>query len=150
MGSLGTKLEIVNANAVLVRFGATPDDYILAVRKRIEYNSPQKRLATGAGAIYFTMLPDNKMRITTAYTTGEVGNAVAANFDEMIKRNATTKEVPTNTWALKFTDRQGTPASNTWTHSAKVTQLIIDGGLGEGETLVEIVLQIIDDEPTVT
>jgi len=149
MATLGGKLEIVNAQAVKVRFGGTPDDFILAVRKDLDYNSPQKRIATGAGPVYFTMLPDNKMHISFPYTTGEVGNSVPANFDEMVKRNATTKEVPTNTWLLAFTDRQASPDTNTWTHSAKVTRLHIFG-LGEGETMVEIDLQIIDDEPSVT
>ena len=150
MAILGAKNEIVNAQAVQVQFGATPDDFILAVRKDIEYNSAQRRVPTGAGAIYFTMLPDNKLRLTFPYTTGEVGSAVPANFDEMIKRNATTKEVPENTWKLKFTDRvTPTPGSNTWSMLAKVTRLHAFG-LGEGETMVEIDLQITDDEPTIT
>ncbi len=149
MAILGSKLEVVNAQAVKVQFGPTPDDFILAVRKDMDWNVPQRRVPTGAGAIFFTMLPDNKLRLTFPYTTGEVGSAVPANFDEMVKRNATTKEVPENIWKLVFTDRQGTPVSNAWTMNAKVTRLH-PFGLGEGETMVELDLQIIDDEPTIT
>lgn len=148
MVTLGAKNEAVNAQAVQVRFGATPDDFILAVRKDMDWNSPQRRVPTGAGPIYFSMLPDNKMRLTFPYTTGEVDNGVPANFDEMVKRNATTKEVPTNLWHLKFTDRQGTPFANSWDMNAKVTRLHVFG-LGEGETMVELDLQITDDEPVI-
>lgn len=148
MATLGAKNEIVNAQAVQIRFGATPDDFILAIRKDLDWNSPQRRIATGAGPIYFTMLPDNKMHLSFAYTTGEVNNGVPANFDQMIKRNATTKETPTNVWHLKYTDRRGTPISNSWDQSAKVTRLHIIS-LGEGETIVEIDLQITDDEPII-
>lgn len=149
MAILGAKNEIVNAQAVQVRFGATPDDYILAIRKDMDWNSPQRRIATGAGSIYFTMLPDNKMHLTFPYTSGEVNAGVPANFDEMIKRNATSKEVPENLWHLKFFDRQTpTPTSNSWDMNAKVTRLHAFA-LGEGETIVEIDLQIIDDEPSI-
>ena len=149
MVTLGAKNEIVNAQAVQIRFGATPDDYILAIRKDMDWNSPQRRVPTGAGPIYFTMLPDNKMHVTFPYTTGEVDNGVPANFDEMVKRNATTKEVPENTWKLVWTDAQGSPVSKTFTHTAKCTRFHIFGA-GEGETMCELELQIIDDDPAVT
>ena len=149
MAILGSKLEIVNAQAVKVQFGAAPDDFILAVRKDMDWNVPQRRVPTGAGPIYFTMLPDNKLRLTFPYTTGEIGFSVPANFDEMIRRNATTKEVPTNIWKLVWTDRQGTPLSNTWTMNGKVTRLH-PFALGEGETMIEIDIQITDDEPVIT
>ena len=149
MAILGAKNEIVNAQAVQVRFGATPDDYILAIRKDMEWLSPQRRVPTGAGPIYFTMLPDNKMHLSFPYTTGEVDNGVPANFDQMVKRNSTSKEIPENLWHLKFFDRKSpTPSSNSWDQTAKVTRLHV-WGLGEGETMVEIDLQIIDDEPII-
>jgi len=149
MGDLGAKLEVVNAQAVKVRFGATPDDYILAINKDIDFVSPQKRVPTGAGNIFFTMLPDNKMKLSFPYTTGEVGLSVPANFDEMIKRNSATKEVPTNIWRIEPTDQQGTPNTNIWTQNAKCTRVHWFAA-GEGETILEIELQIIDDEPAVT
>lgn len=149
MATLGAKNEIINAQAVKVQFGAVPDEYILAVRKDLDYVSPQRRIPTGAGPVYFTMLPDNKMRVSLPYTTGEVGASVSSNFDELIKRNATTGEIPTNLWPLQFTDRQGTPITQKWSQSAKVIRLHVFA-LGEGETMVEIDLQIIDDEPTIT
>ena len=149
MASLGAKTEIVNAQAVKIQFGGGPDDFILAIRKDLDYRSPQRRIPTGAGPIYFTMLPDNRMQLTFAWTTGEVGNSVAANWDEMIKRNATTKEVPENVWKLAFTDAQGSPTTKTFTHTCKVTRFH-SFAAGEGETMAELELQIIDDDPAVT
>lgn len=147
MVSLGTKNEIVNAQNVLIQFGATPDEYILAWRKDLEYLSPQRRVPTGAGPIYFTMLPDNKMRITVAYTVGEIGTSVASAFDEMIKRNATTSEVPKNSWKMSFTDNAG--GNNLWTHNGKVTRLHVFAGR-IGETIVELDIQITDNVSTIT
>ena len=148
MASLGAKNEKVNANVFKIFIGA--DDYILATRKEFIHRAPQKRIATGAGPVYFTMLSDDRLILQFAYTTGEVGNSVSANWDEMLKRSATTGEVPTNAFSIKATDEQ-TPTPTTKTHAfnAKCTMLRVYGG-AEGETLADMELQITDNEPSVS
>ena len=145
--SLGATNEVVNANKFAVFFGAS-SEYILAVRKEVVYNAPQKKLATGAGPVFFTMLADDQLLLEFAYTTGEVGNGVGANWDEMLKRNATTGEVPEEEFRIKATDRQGSPVTKTHTMNCKATQLRCWGG-AEGETLASLRLQIIDTEPSI-
>lgn len=147
MPPLGTKKEIVNANVFKVFIGA--DDYILATRKEFDFRADQFRLATGAGPVYFTMLSNDRLLLAFAYTTGEVGNGVPANWDEMMKRNALTGEVPENAFSIQATDSQGTPVTKTHPMNCKATRLRGFAG-GEGETIAELELQIIDNEPSVT
>jgi len=147
MVSLGTKTEIVNANVLKIFIGV--DDYILASRKEFDHQAAQIRLATGAGPVYFTGLSNDRLLLEFAYTTGEVGNSVPANWDEMLQRNVATGEVPENAFSIKATDRQGTPVTKTHAFNAKCTRLRVFGG-GEGETLAQLELQITDNEPTVT
>lgn len=147
MVSLGTKLEIVNANKMKIFIGA--DDYILASRKEMDFQSQQIRFATGAGPVYFTSLSNDRLLLEFAYTTGEVGNSVPANWDEMFKRNAASGEVPENTFSIQLTDRQGTPVTKTHTMLCKANRLRVFGG-AEGETVASLELQIIDNEPSVS
>jgi len=148
MANLGAKTEVVNSNKLGIFFG-TSDQYILATRKEIDYRKEQIRVATDAGPVYFTGLSNDKILLEFAYTTGEVGNSVPANWDEMLKANATTGEVPENTFTLKAVDRQGTPDTKSHTMLAKATRLRVFGG-AEGETLAQLELQIIDVEPNVS
>lgn len=143
----GNKLEIVNASKFKIFIGG--DDYILASRKEFEHVAPQRRIATGAGPVYFTMLSDDRLSLEFAYTTGEVGNSVPANWDELIKRNATTGEVPTNGFSIQATDRQGTPDTKTHAFQCKCTRFR-SWGLGEGETMAALELQIIDENASVS
>jgi hypothetical protein len=144
MPPLGSKTEVVNAAKFKVFLGA--DDYILATRKEFEHVAPQRRVPTGAGPVYFTMLSNDRLILEFAYTTGEVGNSVPANWDEMIKRNATTGEVPENAMSIQATDK----SSVTKTHSfnCKCTRFR-SWALGEGETLAAMELQIIDENISV-
>ena len=148
---LGTKSEVVNANVFKVFFGAAgTDEYILATRKEVIYKAPQKRVATGAGPVYFTMLSDDRLLLEFAYTTGEVGNSVPQNWDEMLQRNATTGEVPENAFRIEATDRQGSPVTKTHAFSVcKAEELRARSG-AEGETLASLTLVITDLEPSVS
>lgn len=146
--SLGSKSEVVNANVFAIFFG-TSQEYILATRKEFDFRAEQRRLPTGAGPVYFTMLSNDRLSLEFAYTTGEVGNSVPSNWDEMMQRNAVTGEVPTNLFTIKATDRQGSPVTKNHPMNAKCTRFRGFAG-AEGETLVSLELQIIDNEPTVT
>ena len=149
---LGTKLEVANSNKFKIFFGAAgTDQYILATRKEFVHRAPQKRVATDAGPVYFTMLSDDQLLLTIAYTTGEVGNSVPQNWDEMLQRNASTGEVPENAFRIETTDRQ-TPTPTTKTHAfsiCKCEELRIFGS-AEGEVLASLVLRITDTEPSVS
>jgi len=147
MADYGSKTSVVNAQAMYWNFAG--GKYLLLTNKRFSYRRPQKRIATGIGPIYFSMLSDNRFTVQVAYTTGEVGVGVPQAFDQMILANATTHEVPENTFTFTLTDRAGTPKTNTWTLKAKMTSLDVSG-LGEGETLVDMEFQITDDVPAVT
>lgn len=147
---LGTKFEVVNANVFKIFFGAPgANEYILATRKEFDFRADQKRLATGAGPVYFTMLSNDRLLLEIAYTTGEVGTSVPQAFDEMMQRNSASGEVPTNLFTMVATDRQGTPVTKNHPMNAKCTRFRGFAG-AEGETLVQLELQIIDNEPSVT
>ena len=147
MPDLGAKLEKVNANVFKVFFGAS-DEYILATRKEFDFRADQFRLPTGAGPVYFTMLSNDRLLLEFAYTTGEVGNSVPANWDEMMKRNALTGEVPENLFTIQATDAQGAPVTKSHPMNCKATRLRGFAG-AEGGTLAQLELQVIDNEPTV-
>lgn len=147
MASLGASKEWVNAQAL--KWFINSDEYIFLTRKRLRFQVPQKRVGTGAGNVFFTMLPDNRMSVTVLYTTGEVGTSVPQAFDEMVMRDATTKEVPENTYKFTATDRQGSPATNTITHLAKCTMMEVSAE-AEGEVIVNLEFQILEDAPVVT
>lgn len=149
---LGTKNEVVNANKFKIFFGAAgTDQYILAVRKEFIHRAPQKRLPTDAGPVYFTMLSDDQLLLTIAYTTSEVGNSVPQNWDEMLQRNAATGEVPENAFRIEATDRLS-PTPTTKTHAFSICKLeeLRVFGTAEGEVLASLVLRITDTEPSVT
>ncbi len=146
---LGSKSEVVNANFFKIYFGSS-EEYILATRKEFDFRAEQKRLATGAGPVYFTMLSNDRLLLELAYTTGEVGTSLPEAFDEMMQRSATTGEVPTNNFQIKATDRKN-PGPTTKTHSMNAKCTRFRGFAGaEGETLVSLELQIIDNNMTVT
>jgi len=147
--SLGSKVEVVNANKFKIFFGSGANDYILATRKEFDFRAEQKRLATGAGPVYFTMLSNDRLLLELAYTTGEVGTSLPQAFDEMMQRSNTTGEVPENLFEIRATDRQGAPVTKTHPMNAKCTRFRGFAG-AEGETLVQLELQIIDNEPSVT
>ncbi len=148
---LGTKTEVVNANRFKIFFGAAgTDDYILATRKEFIHRSAQKRVPTGAGPVYFTMLSDDRLLLEFAYTTGEVGNSVPANWDEMLQRNAATGEVPENAFRIQATDRQGTPITKTHNFSVCKAEELRVRAMAEGETIATLTLVITDLEPSVT
>ncbi len=141
--SLGSKDEVVNSNKLGIFFGST-NQYILATRKEVDYRKEQIRVPTDAGPVYFTGLSNDKILLEFAYTTGEVGNSVPENWDEMMKSNATTGEVPENQFEIKAVDRQGTPITRQHSMTAKATRLRVFGG-AEGETLAQLELQILDN-----
>ena len=97
------------------------------------------------------MLSDDQLLLDIAYTTGEVGNSVPQNWDEMLQRNASSGEVPENAFRIEVTDRQ-TTTPTTKTHNfaiCKCEELRIFGS-GEGEVLASLVLRITDTEPSVS
>ena len=148
---LGTKTEVANANKFKIFYGAAgTDQYILATRKEFVHRATQKRLATDAGPVYFTMLSDDQLLLSIAYTTGEVGNSVPQNWDEMLKRNANSGEVPENAFRIEATDRL-TPTPTTKTHqfNCKLEELRVFSA-AEGEVLASLVLRITDTEPSVS
>ena len=148
--SLGAENEVVNANKFKIFFGAAgTNQYILATRKEFIHRAPQKRLATDAGPVYFTMLSDDQLLLDIAYTTGEVGNSVPQNWDEMLQRNALSGEVPENAFRIEATDRQSTPTTKTHAFNCKLEELRVFSA-AEGEVLASLVLRITDTEPTVT
>jgi len=147
---LGAKNEAVNANKFKIFFGATgTDQYILATRKEAVFRAPQRRLPTDAGPVYFTMLSDDQLLLDIAYTTGEVGNSVPQNWDEMLKRNASSGEVPTNAFRIEATDSQETPATKKHPMNCKCEELRLFAA-AEGETMAKLILRITDNEPSVT
>lgn len=148
--SLGAKNEVVNANKFKIFFGPSPDvtQYILAVRKEMVFRAPQKRLATDAGAVYFTMLANDQLLLDFAYTTGEVGNSVPSNWDEMFQRNALSGEVPTNVFRVEATDSQTVPITKVHPMNAKAEELRASAN-AEGETVAKLILRITDNEPSV-
>jgi len=137
-------------NKLKIFFGAAgTNQYILAVRKEMIFRAPQKRLATDAGPVYFTMLSDDQLLLDIAYTTGEVGTSVPQAWDEMFKRNADSGEVPENAFRIEATDRQTTPTTKTHPMNCKAVELRVFGA-AEGEVLASLVLQITDTEPSVS
>lgn len=146
---LGTKNEKVNANKFKIFFGAAgTDQYILATRKEFVHRAPQKRVATDAGPVYYTMLSDDQLLLDIAYTTGEVGNSVPQNWDEMLQRNSSSGEVPENAFRIEATDG----LSTTKTHAFSICKLeeLRVFAAAEGETMARLVLRITDTEPSVS
>jgi len=147
--ALGAKTNIVNANVYKVYFGSVSaaNQYILATRKEAVYRTPQKRVATGAGPVYFTMLSDDKLLLEFAYTTSELGTGTS-DWNAMIQRNALTGEVPTNSFFLVATDRNTTPISKTQTMTCKAEELRLFGA-AEGETIAKLILVITDNDAVI-
>ena len=148
--ALGAKTGVVNANAYKIYLTAvsSANQYIMATRKEAVYRSPQKRLATGAGPVYFTMLSDDRLLLEFAYTTTELGSD-GSDWNKMLIRNANSGEVPENTFFLVGTDRNPSPKKATQTMKCKAEELRLFGG-AEGETIAKLSLVIIDNDNSIT
>lgn len=141
--ALGSKSATVNANVYKVYFGSVSaaNQYILATRKEAVYRSPQKRVATGAGPVYFTMLSDDRLLLEFAYTSTELGTS-DSDWNKLIERNATTGEVPEKSFFLVATDKNSN--AKTQTMKCKAEELRLYSG-AEGETLAKLSLVITDN-----
>jgi len=147
--ALGSKTTVVNANVYKVYFDSVSDSnqYILATRKEAVYRSAQKRVPTGAGPVYFTMLSDDRLLLEFAYTTSELGSG-SSDWNTLIQRNAVSGEVPENNFFLVGTDRAASPVSKTQTMRCKAEELRLYSG-AEGETLAKLSLVIIDNDAVI-
>jgi len=148
--TLGSKPRIVNANAfrVYLTSVSASNQYIMATRKEAVYRSAQKRLATGAGPVYFTMLSDDRLLLEFAYTTTELGSG-GSDWNTMLQRNANSGEVPQNKFFLVGTDRNASPGVATQTMECKAEELRLFSG-AEGETIAKLSLVIIDNDPVIS
>lgn len=148
--TLGTKTATVNASVYKVYFDSVSaaNQYILATRKEAVYRATQKRLPTGAGPVYFTMLSDDRLLLEFAYTTSELGSG-SSDWNKLIERNITSGEVPENNFFLVGTDRAGSPVSKTQTMQCKAEELRLFAG-AEGETLAKLSLVIIDNDVVIS
>lgn len=149
--AIGAKTGIVNANAYRIYLTAVTaaSQYIMATRKEAVYKTPQKRLATGAGPVYFTMLSDDRLLLEFAYTTTELG-ATDSDWNKMLIRNSNSAEVPENTFFLVGTDRNPAGVKKaTQTMKCKAEELRLFAG-AEGETIAKLSLVIIDNDNVIT
>lgn len=148
--TLGSKNAVVNANVYKIYFGSasSTNEYILATRKEAVYRVPQKRVPTGAGPVYFSMLSDDRLLLEFAFTTSELGSGTS-KWNSMIQRNSTSGEVPENTFSLVATNRAETPISKTQTMKCKAEELRLYSG-AEGETIAKLSLIIIDNDITIS
>lgn len=144
--ALGSKTAVVNANVYKIYFDSVQasNQYLLATRKEAVYKKAQKRVPTGAGPVYFTMLSDDRLLLEFAYTTSELGSG-SSDWNKLIESNATSGEVPENNFFLVATDRAGSPVSKTQTMRCKAEELRLYSG-AEGETLAKLSLVIIDND----
>lgn len=148
--TLGSKPRVVNANAYKIYLsGVSPSNqYIMATRKEAVYRTSQKRLATGAGPVYFTMLSDDRLLLEFAYTTTELGND-GSDWNKMLIRNANSGEVPENNFFLVGTDRNPSPGVATQTMTCKAEELRLFAA-AEGETIAKLSLVIIDNDNSIS
>ncbi len=150
MPDLGTKNEAVNAGLVKWFYAGGSDEFVGLVRKMLEWTRGQTALpTTGLGVMYYSQKLRGRFTVILAYTTGEVGNSVPQNFDEMITEAALTGEIPETAFVWKLTDRQGTPTTKTYTVNAKCVRYKSFEAGGEGETLAELEFVITDAAPSI-
>jgi len=143
--TIGSKTAIVNAGRFIWKLSS--DEFILLTRKRISYHTPQKRVAISGGNIFYTLKADNKFSVTVAYSSGEVGVSIPTSFDNMITVITATGEIPEKAFTFVTTDKSST--AKTFSINAKMTDFI-SYGEGEGETMIDLEFQIIDDSPAIT
>jgi len=143
--TIGSKTTIVNAGRFIWKLSS--DEFILLTRKRISYHTPQRRIAISGGNIFYTMKADNKFSVTVAYSSGEVGTSIPTSFDNMITAISATGEMPEKAFTFVTTDKSS--AAKTFAINAKMTDFI-SYGEGEGETMIDLEFQIIDDSPAIT
>lgn len=147
MGNIGSKTTVVNAGRLKWYYSNTSNEFVNLVRKRVEYHTPQKRLPISGGNIYYTMKSNNRFSVTVAYDSGEIGVGIPTSFDNWITAAAATAEVPTNAFLFVSTDFSG--SNKTFTINAKITDFV-SYGEAEGETLIDITFQIVDDSPSIS
>jgi len=150
MTDLGAENEAVNASKVKWFYAGGIDEYVGLNRKMLEWTRGQRAFpTTGLGVLYYSEKLRGRFTVVLAYTTGEVGNSVPRNFDEMITEAAATGEVPVTAFQWKLTDRQGTPTTKTYTVNAKCVRYKSFEAGGEGETLAELDFVITDAAPSI-
>jgi len=142
---IGTKTKAVNAGKFIWKLGT--DEFILLTKKSVDYRTPQKRLPISGGNIYYTMKSDNKFSVSIAYATDEVGVTIPNSFDNMITALAASGEIPEKAFTFVTTPRDGS-ANKTYTINAKMTGFR-SYAEAEGETLIDLDFQIIDDSPSI-
>lgn len=151
MPDLGAENEKVNASKVKWFFAGGIDEYVGLIRKSLEWTRGQAELpTTGLGVMYYSQKLRGRFIVYLAYTSGEVGNSVPRNFDEMITEAALTGEIPTTPFEWNLTDTQGTPVTKTYTVNAKCVRYKSFEAGGEGETLAELEFVITDAAPSIT
>lgn len=148
---LGAENEKVNAQKILWFFGPGTDNYVALNRKEWEYTRRQVEFpTTGLGVLYYSAKIRGRFKVVLAYTTGEVGNSVPQNFDEMMTEAAATGEIPENAFRFATTDKQGTPLTKDWDITkAKIERLKVHAA-GEGESVYELDFIIVDAAPNVS
>ena len=150
MPVLGAENEKVNASKVKWFFAGGSDEYVALNRKMLEWTRGQRDFpTTGLGVLYYSEKLRGRFIVLLAYTTGEVGNGVPRNFDEMITEAALTGEIPETAFVWKLTDKQGSPTTKTYTVNAKCVRYKSFEAGGEGETLAELEFVITDAAPTI-
>lgn len=144
---IGTKTNIVNAGRFKFYYSSTSNEFVNLVRKRVEYNTPQKRLPVSGGNLWYTMKSNNRFTVTVAYSSDEVGVSIPTSFDNWITAISATGEVPTNPFLFITTDFSST--QKTFTINAKLTNFV-SYAEAEGETVVDLTFQITDDSPAIS
>jgi len=148
MANLGVETEKVNAGKVKWFYAGGTDEYVALNRKMLEWTRGQKELpTTGLGVIYYSEKLRGRFVVVLAYTSGEVGNGVPQNFDQMITEAAATGEVPKTAFQWKLTDSAS--VVKTYTVNAKCIRLKSFEAGGEGETICELEFVITDAAPSI-
>lgn len=145
--AIGSKTTVVNAGRLKWYYSNTSNEFVNLVRKRISFKTPLKRLPVSGGNIYYTMKPNNTFSASIAYDSQEVGVSIPTSFDNWMTALAATGELPQNVFLFVSTDFSS--ATKTFTINAKMTSFE-SYGEAEGETLIDVVFQIIDDSPAIS
>lgn len=148
MANLGAKGEKASAQRMRWYYGPGTDEYIALFRKSIEYTRRQFDMpTTGLGVVYYSGKLRGKFVVALAYTSGEVGNSVPQNFDEMITESSATGEIPEEAFRFQTVDDNG--LAKNWDFNAKMTRLRAYGDM-EGPTYYELEFVITDAAPSVS
>lgn len=147
--SLGAETEKVNAGKVKWFYAGGTSEYVALNRKMLEWTRGQKEFpTTGLGVLYYSEKLRGRFVVLLAYTSGEVGNSVPQNFDEMITEAAATGEIPTTAFVWKLTDKSS--VTKTYTVNAKCVRYKSFEAGGEGETVCELEFVITDAAPDIS